>query len=340
MGTPGSASRTHLQLQGAVVHHEDLGEDAGAQRSAVILVKRLVHVLVQQRGLAHAGDEERGTGEALPCSGGSVTAGAARPAHTGGFPPSPAPYPRAPMMMIFRSTFLLASMDRPCGARGTHRAVGMALAPAGAGGAAQALSLLSPSQPGTADVAVSSPCQHHARAVPALAALVPQAWWGQKPPCQALPTAPPARAGLPRSRSTPRLAGSSPFKAAGSHFPASPTPSPAQSLLLSLAHAPGVPLKITFIQEDPSRVEFLGASSTAQGASPPGGTPESPRRMYPHYVPVSPHALSLVRTPETPSPGGTSILQQPQQLHPHGSVRPRRPRHRWKRWQPHPCIFP
>lgn len=70
MGTPGSASRAHLQLQGAVVHHEDLGEDAGAQRGAVILVKRLVHVLVQQRGLAHAGDEERGTGEALPCSGG------------------------------------------------------------------------------------------------------------------------------------------------------------------------------------------------------------------------------------------------------------------------------
>lgn len=31
--------------------------------------------------------------------------------------PEPAPYPRAPMIIIFRSTFLLASMDGPCGTR-------------------------------------------------------------------------------------------------------------------------------------------------------------------------------------------------------------------------------
>lgn len=31
-----------------------------------------------------------------------------------------APYPRAPMIMIFRSTFLLASMDGPCGDKKSH----------------------------------------------------------------------------------------------------------------------------------------------------------------------------------------------------------------------------
>lgn len=59
-----------------------------------------------------------------------------------------------------------------------------------------------------------------------------------------------------------------------------------------------------------------------------------------HYVPVSSNALSLARTPETPSSGGTNIPQQPQQPHPHGNVRHRRPRHWWKHWQAHPCIFP
>lgn len=72
LGTQGGTARSlgsgwapqavpaHLQLQGGAVHSQHLGEDAGAQRGAVILVERPVHVLVQQRGLAHAGDKERG----------------------------------------------------------------------------------------------------------------------------------------------------------------------------------------------------------------------------------------------------------------------------------------
>lgn len=91
----------------------------------------------------------RDVGEDLHCKaglGGSVAArtGAAypqapRPVHTWGFPPitSTAPYPRAPMIIIFRSTFLLASMDKPCGTRGGHPAAEMGPAPGepcGAGG--------------------------------------------------------------------------------------------------------------------------------------------------------------------------------------------------------------
>lgn len=85
--------------------------------------------------------EGRDAGEDLYCKAGlrgSVAArmGAAHPqapgpAHTWGFPPiaSAAAYPRAPMIIIFRSTFLLASMDRPCGTRRGHPAAGMGPAP-------------------------------------------------------------------------------------------------------------------------------------------------------------------------------------------------------------------
>lgn len=58
MGTPGSPRSAHLQFQGSVVHCHDFGQDAGAQRGAVVFVKRLVHVLVQEGGFAHAGRRE------------------------------------------------------------------------------------------------------------------------------------------------------------------------------------------------------------------------------------------------------------------------------------------
>lgn len=48
---------THLQLEWGVVHHDDLGEDAGSQRGPVIFIKSLVHILMQERGLSHAGVE-------------------------------------------------------------------------------------------------------------------------------------------------------------------------------------------------------------------------------------------------------------------------------------------
>lgn len=96
--------------------------------------------------------------------------------------------------------------------------------------------------------ALTVPCQH----------LCPRHGGDRKPP-RAKPV--PCPRPLPRSRSTPGLAGSSPFKAAGSHFPASPTPSPAQSLPLGLARTPGVLQKIKFIKEDPSQKEFLGPGS-------------------------------------------------------------------------------
>lgn len=140
------------------------------------------------------------------------------------------------------------------------------------------LSLVSPCHPGM------SLCPHRASAKPAF--MSPRGGDTKPAQCQARPPAPPA--GLPRSRSTPGLAGSSPFKAAGSHFSASLSPSPAQSLPPDLAHTPGVLLQIKFIEEDPSQVEFLGASSTAQGTSPLRNTPKSPRRTCPQYVPTCP----------------------------------------------------
>lgn len=129
--------------------------------------------------------EGRDAGEGFAGLRGSVTArtGSAHPqapgpAHMWGFPPiaSAAPYPRAPMIIIFRSTFLLASMDGPCGMRGGHLAVGVRPVPGeprGAGGgvgaatAPRGLSRSHPGRPRALDATVSAPCQHRGRAVPA-----------------------------------------------------------------------------------------------------------------------------------------------------------------------------
>lgn len=201
--------------------------------------------------------EGRDVGEDLHCKAGlrgSVAArtGAAHPqapgpAHTWGFPPitAAAPYPRAPMIIIFRSTFLLASMDGPCRTRGGHPAAGMGPAPGeprGAGGSVGAAccsppasSHSHPGRPGALDTAartVCVPCQYPA-------ALTSRWWWGQKNPCRSQPTSPPgtssqdagARPDTPLHRTR-----SSPLKAAVKNFPASPSPSKVQSLPLNVAH--------------------------------------------------------------------------------------------------------
>lgn len=184
------------------------------------------------------------------------------------------------MMMIFRSTFLLASMGRPCGTGGAHGAVGMAPAP---GGAAQILFLLPHCHPGM------SLCPHRACAMPAL---VFQAWWGQKPPpCQARPTAPPApgsggagaRPGSPVHLHS-KLPGATSAPA---------TPSPAQSLPLSLAHAPGALLKINFLKKTPAGWNSL--------------VPQARPRKHPHPA-ISPQDVS----PLCPSvPTGSEPGQDP-----------------------------
>ena len=198
--------------------------------------------------------EGRDVGEDLHCKAGlrgSVAArtGAAHPqapgpAHTWGFPPITAapPYPRAPMIIIFRSTFLLASMDGPCRTRGGHLAAGMGPAPGeprGAGGSVGAACCSPPASsrshpgcPGALDTTVSAPCQSRVRAVPVPCCThIPAVVGAEKPvPSPAHVT---ARDQLPRCRRTagarpdtpPRRTRSSPLKAAVKNFPASPSPS-------------------------------------------------------------------------------------------------------------------
>lgn len=90
----------HLHFQGGVVHRDHLGQDAGAQRGAVVLIEGLVHVLVQQGGFAHAGGTE-GTRvkvlraearleELVATSMGAVHPGDPGLGHAGGFLPAPA----------------------------------------------------------------------------------------------------------------------------------------------------------------------------------------------------------------------------------------------------------